>query len=250
MAIDGPAPGPGGGPPRRRVPGWVWVVVPMVLSALVFGALTVAVRSSGDDEDDAISGPAGQLPAVVAAAQDLLGTVPPEAQLPTELGAAYGEVTLGFSELGDEGDDLAFAERFDRLPDAEARLLGRTLGEIQTQLSPTEVDGARGDDDRAPDVLFALQLARAMGQTLAPDGTARDQALEMLPFSVQDLTGFDEIADTFAAGDLVVLAQRIDAALSDAGAAELVSSVANAVSQRLPGEYNTQFLEGYAAGSV
>ena len=89
-----------------------------------------------------------------------------------------------------------------------------------------------------------------MGQTLAPDGTARDQALEMLPFSVQDLTGFDEIADTFAAGDLTVLAEQIDVALSDAGAAELVSSVANAVSQRLPGDYNTQFLEGYAAGSV
>ncbi|MGH9272667.1 MAG: hypothetical protein ACRDZ2_15510, partial [Ilumatobacteraceae bacterium] len=169
----------------RRVPGWLWVVVPMLLSALVFGALAVAVRSSGE-EGDAIDGPAGQLPAVVTAAQDLLGAVPPEGQLPTDLGRAYGEVTLGFSELGAEGDDLAFAERFDRLPDAEARLLGRTLGEIQTQLSPTEVDGARGDDDRAPDVLFALQLARAMGQTVAPEATARDQALEMLPFSVQD----------------------------------------------------------------
>ena len=56
----------------------------------------------------------------------------------------------------------------------------------------------------------------------------------MLPFSVQDLTGFDEIAATFATGDLTVLAEQIDVALSDAGAAELVSSVANAVSQRLP----------------
>ena len=128
--------------PRRRVPGWAWVVVPMVLSALVFGALTVAVRSSGDDEDDAISGPAGQLPAVVAAAQDLLGTVPPEAELPAELGRG---VRRGHARRSASSARRATTSpsptRFDRLPDAEARLLGRTLGEIQTQLSPTEVDG-------------------------------------------------------------------------------------------------------------
>ena len=34
---------------RRGLPGWVWVVVPMVVSALLFGALAVAVRGGGDE---------------------------------------------------------------------------------------------------------------------------------------------------------------------------------------------------------
>lgn len=233
----------------RRPPGWLWFIVPMLLSALVFGAIAVAVRSSGDDAEEAISGPAAQLPAVVAAAQDLLGAVPPDDQLPAALGRAYGEVTLGFAELEDEGDELEFAERFDRLPDAQARLLGRTLAEMQTQLSPTELGGARQDDDRAADIVFALALSRAMAETVEPDGTPREQALAVLPFSVQDLTGFDEIAATFAAGDLEALAGRIDRALTSGGGAELISSVANAVSVRLPAEYETQFREGYNTAS-
>ena len=69
---------------------------------------------------------------------------------------------------------------------------------------------------------------------------------------MQDLTGFDEIADMLAAGDLQALEARIDEALSDAGAAELVSSVANAISQRLPVvddvDYATEFFDGYNAG--
>ena len=85
-----------------------------------------------------------------------------------------------------------------------------------------------------------------------PDATPRQQALAILPFSVQDLTGFDEIADLLAAGQLEALEGRIDEALSDAGAAELVSSVANAISQRLPVvddvDYGTEFFSGYDAG--
>lgn len=233
----------------RRAPGWLWIVVPMLVSALVFGAIAVAVRSGGDEEDS-ISGPAAQLPAVVAAAEDLLAAVPPEADVATELGRAYGEVTAGFVVLGDDGDELEFSERFDRLPDAEARLLGRTLGEVQTQLSPTEFDGSRREDDRTDDVVFALELSRAAGQAMLPDATPREQALAMLPFSVQDLTGFDDLAAQFATGDLGALATRIDEALSDAGAAELVSSVANAVSERLEGEYQTAFLDGYQTAST
>lgn len=243
-------------PARRRVPGWLWVVVPMLLSALVFGAIAVAVRSSGEDEGDSISGPAAQLPAVVTAAQDLLAVVPPDPELATALGQAYGEVAVGLVELGDGGvgEDLAFAEEFDRLPDAEARLLGRSLAQIQTQLSPTEVDGSRGDDDRAADIVFALQLARATIQAMDPDGTPRAQALAMLPFKVQDLTGFDEIAETFAAGDLNALAARIDSALADGGAADLISSVVFAITEFLPAadadvDYAGLFQEGYAAGS-
>jgi hypothetical protein len=225
-------------------------VIPLVVSALVFGAIAVAVRSSGDDDGrEQISGPAAQLPAVVTAVQDLLATVPPEPEVATALGTALGDVTLAYSQLDDQAAELEFAEQFRRLPDAEARLLGRTLAAIQVQLSPTAVDGSRGADDRSADILFALQMARAMAKTLNPDGTHREQALELLPFSVQDLTGFDEIADLFASGDLSVLAARIDGALSEAGAAELVSSVANAVSDRLPGDYNTQFLDANSAAS-
>jgi len=223
----------------------------MVVSALIFGAIAVAVRSGDGDDGEEISGPAEQLPAVVSAAQELVGSVPPEPTIADELGRAYGETMLGFDEFAESGDDLAFAEQFDRLPDAQARVLGRSLGEMQSQLSPTEVDGARGADDRAGDVMFGLQLSRAVIQTMEPDATARQQALAILPFSVQDLTGFDEIADMLAGGDLQALAARIDESLSDAGAAELVSSVANAISQRLPAvddvDYAAEFFSGYDA---
>lgn len=221
-------------PSTRRTPGVLWIVVPMLVSALVFGAIAVAVRSGDDDGGEAISGPAAQLPAVVAAAEELIGTVPAEAAMADELGRAYGEVTLGFAELAESGDELAFAERFERLPDAEARLLGRSLAEIQTELSPTAVDGGRGSDDRKGDVVFALQLSRTVIQTIDPDAAPRQQALAMMPFKVQDLTGFDQLATTFATGDLTQLATTIDVALSDAGAAELISSVAFAVGERLP----------------
>ena len=95
----------------------------------------MAVRTSGDDDGESISGPAEELPAVVGAAEDLIGTVPTPATIADELGTEYGEVTVGFTEVPDE---LDFAAEFDRLPDAEARLLGRTLGSIQAQLSPSK----------------------------------------------------------------------------------------------------------------
>ena len=164
----------------------------MAVSALLFGALAVAVRGGGDDDGESISGPAEELPAVVGAADELLGTVPPPASIAEELGTRYGEVTVGFGELE---DDLDFAAEFDRLPDAEARLLGRTLGAVQSQLSPTGVGGARTGDDRQADILFALRLGRSTIDAIDPDGTPREQALAILPFAVQDLTGFDEIAD-------------------------------------------------------
>ena len=240
------------GQSRGRVPGWMFVVVPMTLSALLFGALAVAVRG-GDGEGESISGPAEELPAVVGAADELLGTVPPPASIAEELGTRYGEVTLGFTEIE---DDLDFAAEFDRLPDAEARTLGRTLGAIQAQLSPTDVDGARGSDDRAGDILFALRLARNTTAAIDPEGTPREQALGILPFSVQDLTGFDEIAAEFVSGDLAVLAERVDGALSEAGASELIAAVANAISERLPPparradpDLPTEFLTAYTTAT-
>ncbi|MET0325846.1 MAG: hypothetical protein ABW219_11525 [Ilumatobacteraceae bacterium] len=235
---------------RRGVPGWVWVVVPMLVSGLLFGALAVAVRTSGDDDGESISGPAEELPAVVGAADDLIGSVPPPATIAQDLGTRYGEVTLGFTAIPDE---LDFAAAFDRLPDAEARLLGRTLGAIQAQLSPTEVGGARTADDREADVVFALALARATVVALDPDGTDRDRALAILPFSVQDLEGFDDLAAQFIGGELNALAARVDVALSDAGAAELVSSVANAVSIALPSddpELAAEFMDAYGTAAA
>jgi hypothetical protein len=195
---------------------------------------------------------------VVGAAGGLLGAVPPPVSIASELGQRYGEVTVA---LADADDELAFAEEFERLPDAEARLVGRTLGEIQQQLSPTALGGSRDEDDRTPDIVFALELARAAVQAADPDAPARDQALAVLPFAVQDLVGFDEIAETFASGDLTALAVRIDTgesgetgqagALTEAGAAELIAAVANLVSERIPaGDLRDEFLAGYAAGST
>lgn len=234
----------------RRLPGWVWVVVPMLVSGLLFGALAVAVRSDDDGDAESITGPAEELPAVLDAASELLATVPPPAAIADQLGARYGEVTVGFREVD---DPLDFAAEFDRLPDAQARLLGRSLGAIQAQLAPTDVGGARNADDREGDIVFALQLARSAVVAIHPDETDREQALAILPFSVQDLDGFDEIAAQFASGDLTALAVRIDDALSDAGASELISSVANEISGHLPDgddDLPTEFLTAYTTATA
>jgi hypothetical protein len=239
--------------PRRQLPGWLFVVVPMLLAALLVGGVSIAVRSGADDDGaEDISGPALELPAVTDAAAELRTT--PDA---AALGAQYGTITAAYATLG---DDVEFAATFDRLPDAEAKLIGRTLGAIQNQLSPTAIGGVRTQEDRGPDIVFALQLARGAVQALEPTASARDQALAVLPFAVQDLVGFDALAEQFASGDLEALAATIDdtasgesgatGALTDAGAAEVVSSVAFLIKQRLPTEdedYATLFDEAYQA---
>lgn len=238
---------------RRPLPGWLFVVVPMLLAALLVGGVSIAVRSSDDDDGaEDISGPAVELPAVTDAAAEL--RTEPDA---VTLGAQYGTITAAYASLS---DDVEFAASFDRLPDAEAKLIGRTLGAIQNQLSPTAIGGARTEEDRGPDIVFALQLARGAVQALEPDASPRDQALAVLPFAVQDLVGFDALAEQFATGDLEALAATIDdtasgesgatGALTDAGAAEVVSSVAYLIRQRLPAEdvdYAALFDEAYQA---
>ena len=80
-------------------------------------------------------------------------------------------------------------------------------------------------------------MSRAMVQAALPDASARDQALAVLPFSIQDLEGFDSLAATFAAGDMATLApQSRSARCSDAGAAELVSSIAFLMGQQIPAD--------------
>lgn len=245
-------------PARRPLPGWVFVVVPMLLAALLVGGVAIAVRSGDDEGGEDISGPAEELPAVVDAAAQLGTTTDP-----VELGARYGEIAAAFATIT---DDVDFAAQYDRLPDAEAALLGRTLGAIQGQLSPTAFGGAREEEDRAADLVFALGLARGVVQALEPDASARDQALAVLPFSVQDIVGFDEVAELLASGDLTELATRIDTGesgesgtrgvLSEAGAAEVISSVAFLIGQRLPtgeqtpdedDDYATIFMDAYNA---
>jgi len=243
---------------RRSFPGWLFVVVPMLFAALLVGGVAIAVRSSGDDDGAAedIAGPAAELPAVVEAADDLAASSPD----PIELGSQYGEIAAAYATLT---DDVAFSEQFERLPDAEAELLGRSLGAIQGQLSPTAIGGARTDEDRAADIVYALGLARGTVQSLDPDASPREQALAVLPFSVQDLVGFDDLAEQFATGDLRALAAAIDTkesgesgatgALTDAGAAEVISSIAFLIGERLPtgdsagGDYAALFNNAYSA---
>ena len=109
-------------------------------------------------------------------------------------------------------------------------------------------EGARRTERNA-DILFALAMSRAMVQATLPDASPRDQALAVLPFSIQDLDGFDSLADTFATGDLTALAQRVDPALSDAGAAELISSIAFLMGQKIPadGDLGKTFNTAYQA---
>jgi hypothetical protein len=234
---------------RRKGPStWWFVVVPMLLAAALVGGISIAVRSSSDDGNKGpdLSGPAATLPAVTDAATELLGSTPAADAVAGQLGKAYGDVTVGLATIPDE---VQFAERFTRLPDAEAKLLGRTLGAIQAQLTPKAAGGPRQPNDRNADILFALGLSRAMVQAADPNASARDQALAVLPFSVQDLEGFDALAATFASGDLATLAPKIDGALSDAGAAEVVSSIAYLIGQRIPtdGDLATTFNDAYNA---
>ena len=94
-------------------------------------------------------------------------------------------------------------------------------------------------------------MARGAVQALDPDASPRDQALAVLPFSVQDLVGFDALAEQFATGDLTALAATIDAtesgesgatgALTEAGAAEVISSIAFLIRQRLPADGDADF---------
>ena len=197
-------------------PGGSGCVVPMTLSALIVGAIAVrrARRVRTRATVDAISGPAAGLPAVVGGGRgaDRHGAT-------GRLGghrAGQTATARSPSPWRRSDDEVDFAAEFDRLPDAEARLAGRTFGEIQSELSPTAVDGSRGDADRAPDIVFALAMARAAVQATDPDASPRDQALAVLPFAVQDLVGFDEIADTFAAGDLAALGRRASTPASPA----------------------------------
>jgi hypothetical protein len=239
---------PSGGRVNKGVPTWVFVVVPMVLAAALVGGVAIAVRSSSDDgtAGPKVSGPATGLPAVTDAAAELLDQQPTSAALADDLGAAYGAVSVGLATIADE---VQFAQRFERLPDAEAKLLGRTLGAIQAQLTPKTAGGPRQPPDRTGDILFALALARSTIQAAKPDASARDQALAVLPFSVQDLPGFDALAATFASGDMAALAPKIDSALSESGAAEIVSTIAFFIGQQLPadGTLATSFNAAYQA---
>ena len=173
---------------RRGVPGWLFVVVPLVLSAALVGGISIAVRSSSDDGDSTpdLSGPAAELPAVTDAATELLGTPPPAAAMAAALGTAYGEVTVG---LGTITDEVQFAERFERLPDAEAKL---RRAHARGDPGPAHAGGrGRRTDGRPAQRRHRLRPGDVPGDGAGPRSrrVARDQALAVLPFSMQDLEG-------------------------------------------------------------
>ncbi len=177
-----------------------------------------------------MSGPAAELPAVTEAATELIGSVPPAAERAGALGARAGEIGAGLVAISDE---LEFAERFDRLPPAEAKLLGRSLGAIQRELSPSGIGGPRGDGDRHDDTVFALELVWAAAPILDPDADPAIQALNVLPAAVPLADDGDAIVAAVIAGDYEQAAELLDPVLSDAGAAEIVSGLAGDISDRV-----------------
>jgi hypothetical protein len=219
-------------PRRGGVPGWVFVVVPFVLVGLLVGIIAAVVRSSGEEDDGGaeVSGPAADLPSVTAAATELLGAVPPPAERASALGARAGEIGAGLVEIADE---LEFAEQFDRLPPAGAKLLGRSLGAIQRELSPSDIGGPRHGDDRHGDTVFALELAWAAAPILDPAADPSTQALNVLPAAVPLADEGDEIVAAVVAGDHERAAELLDPVLSEAGAAEVVSGLAGDISDRV-----------------
>ncbi len=225
-AWDDPSPRGGG------VPGWVFAVVPAVVVGLLVAVVGIAVRSGDSDEprEEGVDRPAPELPAVVEAAELLIGRVPPVPERAAAVGARAGEIARGLVDLS---DDLEFAQRFDRLPPAEAELLGEALGAIQRQLSPRAVGGPRGGDDRRPDMTFALQLVWAAAPVLDPDAAPLIQAYNVLPASVPLADNGDEIAAAVAAGAFERAAELLEPVLSEAGAAEIISGLAGDISDRV-----------------
>ena len=73
------------------------------------------------------------------------------------LGGQYGTIAAAYATLE---DDVAFAAEFDRLPDAEAEVLGRTLGRSRTS-SHRRPSAAPATTRTGPDIVYALGLARA-----------------------------------------------------------------------------------------
>jgi len=216
------------------VPTWVFVVVPAVVVGLLVGIVAVAARSGSDDDGpERLGGPAAELPAVAEAVASLLGNTP-DSEVAGALGQRAGEIAIGLVEVN---DDIEFVEQFDRLPDDEARLLGRSLGSIQRELSPSGIGGPRGGDDRGADTVFALELVWAAAQVLDPAADPTVQAFNVLPASVPLAENGDDIAAAVVAGDMVRADELLQPVLSEAGAAEVVSGLAGDISDRL-GERN------------
>jgi hypothetical protein len=213
------------------VPGWVFAVVPALVVGLLVGIVAIAARSGSDDDaEPGLDAVAAELPAVVEAADVLIGAVPPADERAGAIGRRAGEVAGGLVDISDE---LEFAAEFDRLPAAGAEVLGESLGAIQRQLSPEEVGGPRGDDDRGPDTRFALELVWSAAPVLDPVADPIQQAYNVLPASVPLAENGDDIAAAVAAGDFDHAADLLEPILSEAGAAEVISGLAGDISDRV-----------------
>jgi hypothetical protein len=209
----------------------MFAVIPALVVGLLVAVVAIGARSgSSDDDDEDLDGPAAELPAVVEAARQLVGSVPPIEERAAAIGARAGDIAVGLVEVSDE---LDFAEQFDRLPPAEAKLLGRSLGAIQRELSPGDVGGPRDESDRRADTAFALALVWAAAPVLDPGADPVDQAYNVLPASVPLVAAGDDIAAAVAAGDFDQAAELLEPVLSETGAAEIVSGLAGEISDRV-----------------
>ena len=181
------------------------------------------------------------------AATQLLGTPPAADAVAAELGTAYGDVTVG---LGTITDELQFAQRFERLPDAEAKLVGRTLGAIQAQLTPEGAGGvAHG---RRAQRRHPVRPGDVPGDGAGRRSPMPRRATRRSPCcrSRSRTSRASTRSPTRSRpATWPRWRQRVDPALSDAGAAELISSIAFLMGQKIPaeGELGTTFNTAYQA---
>ena len=235
--------------PRRGVPGWLFFVVPLVLSAALVGGISIAVRSNSDKGDSTpdLSGPAAELPAVTDAATQLLGTPPPPTAAPPRSARRTATSPSGSARSPIESQ---FAEQFERLPDAESKLVGRTLGAIQAELTPEGAGGGRKADRaqrRHPVRLGDVPgdgAGDAPGRVAARSGAGGAAVLDPGPRRLR-------LAGRHVRDRRPGCARRrsVDPALSDAGAAELISSIAFLMGQKIPadGDLGKTFNTAYQA---
>lgn len=226
-------PSASGGRRGRGCGTWAFVVVPALVVGLLVLVVALAARPDGDDTPR-LSGPAAELPAVIEATTTLLGADPGRDGRADALGERIG--TIGRA-LAEENDETAFVAEFDRFPPDEAKLIGRLLGSIQRELSPSSVGGPRAGDERAADTQFALQLVMAAAPELEPGADAETHARNVLPAVISSIDEGDEIVAAVAASDVATAAELLEPVLSEAGAAEIVSGLAGDISDRV-GERN------------
>ena len=223
--------------PRRRRPtpgaGWVWVVVPMVAVGARVRCHRRRRAPSGDDERraDLRAGRA-------AAGRRRRGRGParqrfrPPATIASELGPGYGEVTLGFTRARGRPRVRRRSSTASRTPRL-ACSAGRSAPSRPSCRRPPST-GPATRTTGPPTSCSPCNWPGRRSRPSIPTGRRGTRRWPSCRSRSRTSPASTSSPPTFATGDLTALAARIDEALSDAGASELVSSVANAVSERIP----------------